>query len=68
MMDATRLLSTRQAAECLGIHPQTLRRWERAGIVPTVARRRGRRVYTSCDLDRVKAAIFSSPVAREARP
>ena len=62
------LLSTSQAAARLGVHPQTLRKWERIGIVPAVARRRGRRVYTPGDLCRIKAAVFAFPSVQEVRP
>ena len=60
-MTTNAFLSTRQAAAQLGVHPQTLRKWERAGIVPPVARRRGRRVYTPTDMDRIKAAVMVPP-------
>ena len=64
-MTENRFLSTHQAAEQLGVHPQTLRRWERAGTVAPATRRLGRRVYTSADVDRIKAAVFSPPPSRE---
>ena len=52
------LLSTRDAAARVGVHPQTLRRWEREGIVPIATRRRGQRVYTPADVERIRAAVF----------
>ena len=57
-MTAELLLSTRDAAARVGVHPQTLRRWEREGVVPPATRRRGQRVYTAEDVDRIKAAVM----------
>ena len=66
-LDIPRFLSTRQAAQCLGVHPQTLRRWEREGIVPTATRRRGQRIYTEGDLELIKARVMSSGANKEER-
>ena len=64
-MTTDTFLSTRQAAAQFGVHPQTLRKWERAGIVPPVGRRRGRRVYTPGDMERIRRAVMSSPAPKE---
>ena len=66
-MDASQFLSTRQAARRLGVHPQTLRRWEREGIIPAAARRRGQRVYTAGDLAVIEAAVLRPAPAREVK-
>ena len=34
-----------EVAAHLGIHPETLRRWERSGLIEPAIRRRGRRIY-----------------------
>lgn len=60
-MDRRMFFSTGQVAARLGVHPQTLRRWERAGVVRPVTRRRGRRVYTVADVERIEAAVMALP-------
>jgi MerR family transcriptional regulator, heat shock protein HspR len=40
-------------SEILGVHPETLRIWERNGLV-TPVRRSGRRFYTQTDLKRLR--------------
>ena len=69
-MDRRTFFSTGQVAARLGVHPQTLRRWERAGVVRPVGRRRGRRVYTVADVERIEAAVMALPqkVGEAARP
>ena len=69
-MDRPTFFSTGQVAARLGVHPQTLRRWERAGVVRPVSRRRGRRVYTVADVERIEAAVMALPqkVGEAARP
>jgi len=64
-VEARQFLSTRQVADRLGVHPQTVRRWEREGVIPAVARRRGQRVYTLVDLELVKAAVMQSAPTKE---
>lgn len=61
------LLSTREAAARVGVHAQTLRRWEREGIVPAATRRRGQRVYSADDLDRIKAAVMRPVPEKEGK-
>ncbi len=63
-MSVDSLLSTRDAAARVGVHPQTLRRWEREGVVPPATRRRGQRVYTTADVERIKAAVIG-PVPKK---
>ncbi len=48
-----RWLSTREAADYLGLHPKTLSNYASAGEVPSVQRSpRGRRYFRRSDLDR----------------
>jgi DNA-binding transcriptional MerR regulator len=62
---AVRFMSTKEAAGCVGVHPQTLRNWERAGVVPPALRRRGLRVYTLEDVERIRSAVFVTAEMRE---
>lgn len=62
-MSAAALFTIQQAALQLGIHPETLRRWESRGLIPLATRRNGYRVYTPADVERVRAAVFSVPEA-----
>jgi MerR family transcriptional regulator/heat shock protein HspR len=57
-MGTDRYMTTAQAAKRLGIHPQTLRRWERDGVISPAMRRRGLRIFTSEDLERIEATVF----------
>ncbi len=57
--------TTQELARRLGVHPQTLRRWEREGIIPPVTRRRNQRVYTPADVERIEAAVIARPLARK---
>ena len=60
-MDRRMFFSTGEVAARFGVHPQTLRRWERAGVVRPVTRRRGRRVYTAADVERIEAVVLERP-------
>ncbi len=66
-MVAHGLLTTRQVAQRLGVHPQTLRRWEREGVIPAAPRRRGLRVYTRRDVELIEAAVMRPAPTREGR-
>ncbi len=59
-MDQPKMVTTSQAAIQLGIHPQTLRRWEREGVIPQAMRRRGRRLYTPSDVSKIREAIMGT--------
>lgn len=49
-----------EAARRLGIHPQTLRRWEREGRVCRARRRlTGQRVYLEEDVQQLEKMVFS---------
>jgi putative resolvase len=44
------------AASILGIHPNTLRRWEDEGVVPEAQRdSSGRRLYTAAEIEHLKS-------------
>ncbi|MBC7288291.1 MAG: MerR family transcriptional regulator [Armatimonadetes bacterium] len=42
------------AARLVGVHPQTLRSYERLGFVRPYRTQRGQRLYSEADLDRVR--------------
>ena len=46
-----------QAAKEVGIHANTLRRWDHKGFLSPERDYLGRRVYTLKDLDRIRARI-----------
>ena len=56
------LINVTELAARLGVHPETIRRWERTGVIPPALRRRGIRVYRPEDIKRIEASIFSSPI------
>lgn len=57
-MERTDWFTISQAAGAVGVHPGTLRSWERAGVIPPATRRRGLRVYTPEDVEAIKRAVF----------
>ena len=58
---------TAEAARRLGVHPQTLRLWERKGVIEPAKRQRGLRVFTDADVERIRAAVTSLPCNSENR-
>lgn len=51
-----RYLTIKQASAILRMHPDTLRRWDRAGTVKTRRHKKsGYRVYTAGDMRKLKA-------------
>ncbi|KKP64696.1 MAG: DNA-binding protein, excisionase family [candidate division WS6 bacterium GW2011_GWE1_34_7] len=51
MSDNIRLIKLREAAEMLGVNPETLRRWDRKGILKAIKfGARGDRRYDAKDL------------------
>ena len=60
-----------QAAAMLGVHPRTLRRWEREGKIPSARRilRNNFRVYTDEDIQSLRewmtATSDPGPVVKE---
>ncbi len=57
----TSLLQVRQAANILGVHENTLRRWEAEGLVKAVRLPSGVRRFVASDVDRLRAEIYDSP-------
>jgi MerR family transcriptional regulator/heat shock protein HspR len=55
------LLTITALAERLGVHPETIRRWEKSGIIPPATRRRGIRVYRQEDIQKIEGIIFQTP-------
>ena len=48
----TNTYRTAEAAKLLGVHPSTLRRWDKTGILrPSIRTPTGERRYTDADLD-----------------
>lgn len=60
MPNTTEYLTTDELAAHLRVHPETVRRWARAGRIPSLkaGEKSGDRRY---DLDAVKAALASAP-------
>jgi excisionase family DNA binding protein len=52
------LMQVRQAAEQLGIHENTLRRWEQAGWVNAVRLPSGVRRFRQEDIERLREQIY----------
>lgn len=45
-------LTTGEAAERMGVHPDTLRRWANKGIVPVTRLQNGHRLFKPSDITR----------------
>jgi excisionase family DNA binding protein len=60
-----RLIGVRQAARQLGVHENTLRRWERAGLVRAVRLPSGTRRFRAEDIDRLQQEMYDQ-VAEDA--
>ncbi len=60
-MNAREMLTIGQLAEQIGCHVESIRRWERQGLIPPAVRFRGRRLYSPADVDRIRAAVFVVP-------
>jgi excisionase family DNA binding protein len=50
------LLTVTAAAAILGVHPDTLKRWTREGVIASVKTPGGRNRYTPAEVERVKVA------------
>lgn len=63
VLDQRRLLSISEAARELGLHPNSIRKAERAGRVPRVRREpvSGHRYFTEDDLATLRWYFFSRP-------
>jgi excisionase family DNA binding protein len=52
------LIGVRDAAEALGVHENTLRRWEKAGLVRAVKLPSGVRRFRPEDIDRLRKEMY----------
>ena len=53
----TNTYRTAEAARMLGVHPSTLRRWDKKGILtPSIRTLTGERRYTEADLEAAREA------------
>jgi excisionase family DNA binding protein len=64
------LLQVRQAARGLGVHENTLRRWEERGLIRAVHLPSGVRRFRPEDIEALKAQMFSGfpPIVEEELP
>jgi excisionase family DNA binding protein len=60
-----RLIGVRQAARQLGVHENTLRRWEQAGLVRAIRLPSGTRRFRLEDIDRLQQEMYDQ-VAQDA--
>ena len=49
--------SIRDAAQLLAVHPQTLRTWERAGLIKPQRLRGNRRLYSEADMEQLRYIV-----------
>jgi excisionase family DNA binding protein len=54
------LMQVREAARQLGVHENTLRRWEQQGLVEAVRLPSGVRRFRAEDVERLRAEIYES--------
>ena len=47
-------------ARRVGVHPTTVRRWEKEGFIPPAKRRCGIRVYSAQDLEIIEQMVFGT--------
>jgi excisionase family DNA binding protein len=66
----TPLLQVREAARGLGVHENTLRRWEERGLIRAVRLPSGVRRFRAEDVDTLRAQMFSgfAPTTEEELP
>jgi len=61
MARRTRMLTTTEAARYLGVHPNTIRRWETQGLLPAYRLgRRGDRRFSRDEMDSFLARAANS--------
>jgi excisionase family DNA binding protein len=65
--EASVYLTVKDVAARIGVHPETIRRWERRGIIDLAMRRRGRRVYRETDLRKIEESVFTTGQREETR-
>jgi excisionase family DNA binding protein len=61
-----KLLGVREAAEQLGVHENTLRRWEQAGLIRAVKLPTGVRRFRPEDVSQMRATMFGHAEDSEA--
>jgi predicted site-specific integrase-resolvase len=61
VIDTRGMLTTSQVAAMLNVHPATIRRWERDGIIEPTLRQRGRRLYTLDAVKAIESRVFDVP-------
>nr|NIT03564.1 MerR family DNA-binding transcriptional regulator [Candidatus Saccharibacteria bacterium] len=61
-------LAVSEAAEYVGVHPETLRRWEREGIIEPERTKGGQRRYTPGELDKLVSKEVEEEVPVAAPP
>jgi len=57
-MSAPELMQVRAAAKQLGVHENTLRRWEEAGLIKAVRLPSGTRRFRAVDVERLRREIY----------
>lgn len=60
------VMTVKDVAAHFGIHPETLRRWERSGVIAPAMRRRGRRIYRPTDITRIEQTVLTRVEANRA--
>jgi excisionase family DNA binding protein len=53
-----KLLTIKQAAEALGVHPNTLRRWADQGTIPVTKLPSGYRRWTPAQIEQIRQDVF----------
>lgn len=62
----TKMLTVSQAAHVLGVHPNTLRKWDRLGQLKSGRLPSGHRRYPAAEIERIKSEIESGQFVPEA--
>lgn len=60
-------LRTQRASEYLGVHPQTLRSYDRRGLIPTYRNQAGQRIFDTNDLDKLKVDLSPTTLVTDDR-
>jgi excisionase family DNA binding protein len=61
-MSNPQLLQVRSAAARIGVHENTLRRWEEAGYIQAVRLPSGVRRFREADVEALRASMYETPV------
>ncbi len=54
----TKLMQVREAARALGVSENTIRRWERRGLIPAVRLPSGVRRFRPADIERARTRMY----------